>query len=649
MKILKLSLGVLALGLFVWPLEFHSASVQNPTQPYVREITLAGSNTLQAAAVGVDALQSPEIDPAFDYADDGSGPITTSSGTVVSLVVVNRTIGRGSGAGTEMFSAEGARGSGTLLASFDGLTHRQQRLANNGNQFSLEPPDQGLCVGNGYVMEAVNDVLRVFDTSGHPQLGVVDLNTFYGYPAAINRTTGAYGPEITDPSCYYDIATQRWFLAVLTLDRVGTTSALAGTNHLDIAVSQTASPLGAFNIYRLPVQDDGTQGTPNHMCTGGPCLGDYPHLGADASGFYLTTNEFNFSAPGFRGSQIYAMSKRALAAGAASIGVTQFDTANYLLGGLPGHTVWPAVSPDVEEETDGGTEFFLSSVAVFSSTRADNRLRVWALRKTETLDDANPKVSLDSTFVNVNTYAVPPKADQKVGDIPLGDCINDTTTTITSLGTPFTGCWKALFAPPEPAHTEVESNNVDTNDSRMQQVIYADGLLYGALDTAVNIGGATKAGVAYFVILPRGNGHAPSVVRQGVLGLANNNLTYPAIGVNKEGRGLIAFTLLGADYFPSAAYVSFDVEQGTGPIQVAATGLGPEDGFTAYVAYVGKTRNRWGDYGAAVADGDDMWIASEYIGQTCSFTQYIAPPFGSCGGTRTTLGNWHTRISKVRP
>jgi hypothetical protein len=33
MKMLKLSLGVLALGLFVWPLEFHSASVQNPTQP----------------------------------------------------------------------------------------------------------------------------------------------------------------------------------------------------------------------------------------------------------------------------------------------------------------------------------------------------------------------------------------------------------------------------------------------------------------------------------------------------------------------------------------------------------------------------------------------------------------------------------------
>lgn len=154
----------------------------------------------------------------------------------------------------------------------------------------------------------------------------------------------------------------------------------------------------------------------------------------------------------------FAGAKRALAPGTASIGVTQFDAANYLLGGLPGHTVWPAVSPDLEEETDGGTEFFLSSVAVFSSTRADKGLRVRELRKTETLGAPSPKVSLDSTFVAVNTYVVPPKADQKVGDIPLGDCINHTTTTITSLGTPFTGCWKALFGPPEPKHTEVESN-----------------------------------------------------------------------------------------------------------------------------------------------------------------------------------------------
>ena len=66
-----------------------------------------------------------------------------------------------------------------LNFSFDGLNHFDQRFgANNGNQFSLEPPDQALCVGNGFVVEAVNSVIRVWDTDGDVLTGVQDLNTF---------------------------------------------------------------------------------------------------------------------------------------------------------------------------------------------------------------------------------------------------------------------------------------------------------------------------------------------------------------------------------------------------------------------------------------------------------------------------------------
>ena len=123
-------------------------------------------------------------------------------------------------------------------------------------------------------------------------------------------------------------------------------------NHIDIAVSHTANPTGTWTIYRVPVQDDGTQGTPDHGCalnndgTGhGPCLGDYPHIGADAHGFYVTTNEYAFF-PNFvyMGAQIYAFSKAALASGAANVAMVQFDTAHSGIGGKPGFTVWPAQS-----------------------------------------------------------------------------------------------------------------------------------------------------------------------------------------------------------------------------------------------------------------------------------------------------------------
>ncbi len=62
-----------------------------------------------------------------------------------------------------------------LVTSFDGINHREQRTANNGNQFSLEPPDQGLCVGGGHVVEAVNDAFRVYNADGSGQTGVVDV------------------------------------------------------------------------------------------------------------------------------------------------------------------------------------------------------------------------------------------------------------------------------------------------------------------------------------------------------------------------------------------------------------------------------------------------------------------------------------------
>jgi hypothetical protein len=41
-----------------------------------------------------------------------------------------------------------------------------------------------------------------------------------------------------------------------------------------------------------------------------------------------------------------------------------------------------------------------------------------------------------------------------------------------------------------------------------------------------------------------------------------------------------------------------------------------------------------------------VWLASEYIEQpTCTVANYIATG-GSCWGTRTSLANWSTRVSR---
>ena len=210
------------------------------------------------------------------------------------------------------------------------------------------------------------------------------------------------------------------------------------------------------------------------------------------------------------------------------------------------------------------------------------------------------------------------------------------------------GCWQ-LFFDAEPAHDETEYA-LDSNDTRMQQVVFAGGRLYGALDTALTLGGVNKAGIEFFVVRPKANA-APraSLDDVGYVGLRDNNVTYPAIGVLPSRRGVMAFTVVGDDHYPSAGYAPIDAKRGVGAIHVAKEGLGPADGFSGYKAFGVPPRPRWGNYGAAVPDGASIWIASEYIGQTCTLDEYLTPRIGSCGATRTSLANWYTRISRLPP
>src|SRR6185369_11946946 len=142
-------------------------------------ITPAGKASLQnsASAPGADGLSSLEFPPEGPDADADTAD---SSGGAF----INRTIAKGPGVAPAIGKAMRPKSNPVFQINFKGLNHRDQRLANGGNQFSIEPPDQGLCAGNGYILESVNDALRVFDTDGHALTGVIDLNTFYGYPPA---------------------------------------------------------------------------------------------------------------------------------------------------------------------------------------------------------------------------------------------------------------------------------------------------------------------------------------------------------------------------------------------------------------------------------------------------------------------------------
>jgi len=631
-------------------------AVAAPALAGTRLVPAGGTTSIRNGVTGADGLAQPEVRPHHNQPSSGQ-----SAGNVANRPRPGYKNGKFPPkplAAPNVASSAVAGANPELSLSFLGLNHRNQRLANGGNQFSLEPPDQALCVGNGYTVEVVNSVLRVWSTSGTPLTGVQDLNTFYGYPAQINRTTRKFGSDVIDPVCYYDPENQRFVVAITTLGLDPDTADLTGKNTIDVAVSNTGDPTGVWTVYKIPAQNDGTDGTPNHHCTTdgatpGPCFQDYPHIGADKNGIYITTNEYDLFGPSYSAAQIFAFSKAQLAAHPASIAVTLVENLN--VDGSPGFTVWPAISNAGDYASDrGGTEYFLSTIAGDGSetgnpTGTARRIGLWALTNTSSLNTATPAVGITSRLINSQNYVYPPLSNQKPGDTPLGDCLNDNAGTFFGLN-----CWFALFFdPPATWQPEVESTP-DSGDTRMQQVWYANGMLWGANGTGVNVGGQVKAGIAWYAVSPKINGAGKvegQVKNQGYLALANNNLTYPAIAMGANGKGAIAFSIMGADFYPSAGYATIDSNGSVGPVHVAAAGLGPDDGFTSYKAFVGDPpRTRWGDYGAAVTDGSSIWIASEYIAQTCDLDEYLfGGPIGSCGGTRTSLANWATRVSKLTP
>jgi hypothetical protein len=209
--------------------------------------------------------------------------------------------------------------------------------------------------------------------------------------------------------------------------------------------------------------------------------------------------------------------------------------------------------------------------------------------------------------VNTEVYGAPPSAQQKPGATPLADSVAN--------------------------HEEL----VASNDDRLQQVVFADGKLWTALNSVVKPeNGPVRVGAAWFILTPASTSGSVSatVANQGYVTANQNYVLFPAIGVNAAGKGVISFTLAGPDFFPSAAFATLDAVNGAGGIQIAALGALPDDGFTGYSAFGGARVGRWGDYAAAVADENgNIWLATEYIPNS----------------PRTVNANWGTFVTRVTP
>ncbi len=568
-----------------------------------------------AAAATPGGTQQLHFTGTFTLGGQGAG--TAGSGQVAPHEPNGKQLRHVAAAGVPTATPTGL--SATQLAGFagfNGLSHVDQATAGTGayagSQFELEPPDQALCVGNGHVVEGVNNAVQVFSTAGAPQTAPIALSQFFGLaPEFTAGPPAVFGDFISDPKCYFDPDTGRFFLTELQTATEPATGDLDAPTHVLIAVSQSGDPTGTWSTFALDTTNDGSNGTPTDP--GCPCFGDQPLIGADANGFYVTINEYQIDGFAFNGARIYALSKSGLENGTNTTAVRFFagPLTTLLPDGGTAVSVQPATSPDGTYETaNNGTEYFMSNtdwgVGPALGTRA-NRLLVWALTGTATLNSASPAVSLNFVAIPSEPYAQPPNAIQRPGPRLLGEALHDPLELVA------------------------------TNDDRLNQVVFAGGHLWSGINTAVKLpNGATTAGLAWFAVAPSDPAGALSagVSNQGYVAVNGESTMFPSIGVTGTGRAVMAFSITGPNRFPSAAYAPLSLSSGAGAVRIAGAGTLPEDGFSGYKEFAGVGVARWGDYSAAVADTTGrVWMAAEYIP----------------GGPRTLFANWGTFVSHVTP
>jgi hypothetical protein len=494
--------------------------------------------------------------------------------------------------GTDIVTSEVRRG-------FEGLNSRDSTVVNG---FEVEPPDQGLCGGTfqetTFLFESVNLAIALFDTGTNQYTPQIDLNSFFGQAPAFDPATQRFGPFLSDPKCYFDPDTGHWFHTILEIDVDPQTGELGNHAATLIAVSRTADPLGDYTIYAIDATD------PEHPHC--PCFGDQPLLGADANGLYVSTAEYSIAENFSNGAQIYALDKRALGAGRVPA-LVQINTGTQFTA-----TVQPATAPSGRYETRrGGTEYFMSGFDCLPpdcriNPGLGNRITVWALTNTSSLRLSRPAVSLSSTTITSEVYGQPVPQEQPQDPGPLA----------RSLGQP---------AP-----------RVEPNDVRMNQVVYARGRLWSGVNTIVTPG--PRDGIAWFIVNPwifTGSVHA-NIAHQGYIAARAGFVSFPAVGVDDTGRGVVAYSLMGPQVYPSAAWSRITFDGVTGPVRAARRGFRTEDGFTCYPDEDAppdeQTLCRWGDYSASFAlPNGEVWSATEFIGDDA----------------RTTFANWSTFVWPV--
>jgi hypothetical protein len=470
--------------------------------------TVAAASVIAAGALSVSANAAPASSAPYGSASRGLAPQVHQARAAVTHAPSSASRGarqrpstgqqaRTAGPTVIASAPTSATAAGTLLRNFNGVSSRDSEITNFNQRF--EPPDQGLCAGNGYVIEPVNSAYTIYNSAGKVLRGPFNVNDLFNEGAA----------EFTsDPRCYYEASTNTWYATVLFLNSTFT------SGHLDIAVNTTGDPTGLWKQYQINTDDLGGSGC--------PCFGDQPRMGIDQHNIYVSSDEFSINGPQYNGAEIYAIAKSDLLAGNSSAHYVQF--AHLTSGGAPALAVQPALSSG-----SPAAEYFMNSLD--PNGTFDNRLGVWAL--------THGMPTLTSKVIKSQPYGKPPAAQQKgaTSSIDSGDdrmqqtqftaglIWGELTTGVTIPGDPAQRAGAAWFAV---RPTLTNGTLTGATPARQGYVVKAgNSVIYPALQ-------ADSAGRAAMVFTITGSSRYPSAAYATLPATGNN---FSGIWVAANGTG----------------------------------------------------------------------------------------------------------------
>jgi hypothetical protein len=169
--------------------------------------------------------------------------------------------------------------------NFEGIGNFEQYTATG---YFAGVPDTNGDVGPNHYIQWVNKSFSIWDKSGNKLKGPVAGNSLWKGFGGLCETSND-----GDPIVQYDSLADRWVMTQFAFNGRDAYGRPASPYSQCFAVSRTADPLGAWNLYSW---------RSTSTLEGIPKFNDYAKLGVWPDGYYLTFNQYIYRANGTNGS-----------------------------------------------------------------------------------------------------------------------------------------------------------------------------------------------------------------------------------------------------------------------------------------------------------------------------------------------------------